>query len=218
MQNSNSVCLDQTTIFHSTEATINRLYWRHDEFICKMNWISAYSLAELLGNEKPFWFIQETFFRPWTLTTLFLIFMHFLTMTYCLHWIQFRRRRNELSRARKLLWQRVTTTSWEVSLCLVLLVVSHPTHLALVSHFTPWLSKKRSKMREIFTQWKTRTFSLIFVRRSSSIYVFRRACIRRSGSCDHRPNGCCQNSACRCNLWGSNCRCQRQGLFQKWGK
>ncbi|CRL04635.1 CLUMA_CG017701, isoform A [Clunio marinus] len=46
----------------------------------------------------------------------------------------------------------------------------------------------------------------------------KRACIRRSGNCDHRPNGCCYNSSCRCNLWGSNCRCQRMGLFQKWGK
>lgn len=45
----------------------------------------------------------------------------------------------------------------------------------------------------------------------------KRACVRRSGNCDHRPNGCCQNSSCRCNLWGSNCRCQRMGLFQKWG-
>ncbi|XP_044735280.1 toxin Tbo-IT2-like isoform X2 [Chrysoperla carnea] len=45
----------------------------------------------------------------------------------------------------------------------------------------------------------------------------KRACIRRGGNCDHRPNDCCYNSACRCNLWGSNCRCQRMGLFQKWG-
>ncbi|KAK9751632.1 Conotoxin [Popillia japonica] len=44
-----------------------------------------------------------------------------------------------------------------------------------------------------------------------------RACIRRGGNCDHRPNDCCYNSSCRCNLWGSNCRCQRMGLFQKWG-
>ncbi|CAO1386342.1 unnamed protein product [Diamesa hyperborea] len=54
-------------------------------------------------------------------------------------------------------------------------------------------------------------------KRSPSIYVYRRSCIRRSGNCDHRPNGCCHNSSCRCNLWGSNCRCQRMGLFQKWG-
>ncbi|KAL3265275.1 hypothetical protein HHI36_009485 [Cryptolaemus montrouzieri] len=46
----------------------------------------------------------------------------------------------------------------------------------------------------------------------------KRACIRRGGNCDHRPNDCCYNSSCRCNLWGSNCRCQRMGLFQKWGK
>uniref|UniRef100_P0DRI6 Xibalbin-1 n=1 Tax=Xibalbanus tulumensis TaxID=1519145 RepID=XIB1_XIBTU len=45
----------------------------------------------------------------------------------------------------------------------------------------------------------------------------KRSCIRRFGRCDHRPNDCCYNSSCRCNLWGSNCRCQRMGLFQKWG-
>nr|UES72860.1 agatoxin-like protein [Carausius morosus] len=46
----------------------------------------------------------------------------------------------------------------------------------------------------------------------------KRGCIRRGGNCDQRPKDCCDNSACRCNLWGSNCRCQRMGLFQQWGK
>ncbi|XP_069997274.1 U8-agatoxin-Ao1a isoform X4 [Penaeus vannamei] len=46
----------------------------------------------------------------------------------------------------------------------------------------------------------------------------KRSCIRRMGACDHRPNDCCYNSSCRCNLWGTNCRCQRMGLFQQWGK
>ncbi|XP_069997272.1 uncharacterized protein [Penaeus vannamei] len=55
-------------------------------------------------------------------------------------------------------------------------------------------------------------------KRSSYIYLFRRSCIRRMGACDHRPNDCCYNSSCRCNLWGTNCRCQRMGLFQQWGK
>lgn len=55
-------------------------------------------------------------------------------------------------------------------------------------------------------------------KRSSLIYVFRRACVRRGGNCDHRPGDCCHSSSCRCNLWGSNCRCQRMGLFQKWGQ
>ncbi|XP_044578841.1 toxin Tbo-IT2-like isoform X2 [Cotesia glomerata] len=45
----------------------------------------------------------------------------------------------------------------------------------------------------------------------------KRGCVRRDGNCDHRPNDCCYSSSCRCNLWGSNCRCQRVGLFQKWG-
>lgn len=58
---------------------------------------------------------------------------------------------------------------------------------------------------------------LISSRRTSLIYLFRRACIPRSGNCDHRPKDCCYSSSCRCNLWGSNCRCQRMGLFQKWG-
>lgn len=46
----------------------------------------------------------------------------------------------------------------------------------------------------------------------------KRSCIRRGSSCDTQPNNCCQNSACRCNLWGTNCRCQRAGLFQSLGK
>ncbi|GIY25238.1 uncharacterized protein CEXT_600951 [Caerostris extrusa] len=45
-----------------------------------------------------------------------------------------------------------------------------------------------------------------------------RSCLKRGMSCDHRPTDCCYNSSCRCNLWGTNCRCQRMGLFQKWGK
>ncbi|XP_020294827.1 uncharacterized protein LOC109860250 isoform X2 [Pseudomyrmex gracilis] len=45
----------------------------------------------------------------------------------------------------------------------------------------------------------------------------KRSCIRRGGNCDHRPNDCCYSSSCRCNLWMSNCQCQRMGLFQKWG-
>jgi len=51
-----------------------------------------------------------------------------------------------------------------------------------------------------------------------SIANDKRSCVRRSGSCDHRPNDCCPSSSCRCNLWGTNCRCQRLGLFQKWGR
>ncbi|GAB6018721.1 hypothetical protein CHUAL_000397 [Chamberlinius hualienensis] len=46
----------------------------------------------------------------------------------------------------------------------------------------------------------------------------RRSCVRRGDRCDHRPNDCCNNSACRCNLWGNNCMCERLGLFQQWGK
>ncbi|XP_076620037.1 xibalbin-1 isoform X1 [Colletes latitarsis] len=54
-------------------------------------------------------------------------------------------------------------------------------------------------------------------KRTSLIYLFRRACVKRGGNCDHRPNDCCNSSSCRCNLWGTNCRCQRVGFFQKWG-
>ncbi|KAG0722514.1 U8-agatoxin-Ao1a [Chionoecetes opilio] len=55
-------------------------------------------------------------------------------------------------------------------------------------------------------------------RSDPAIYLFRRSCIRRGGACDHRPDDCCYNSSCRCNLWGTNCRCMRMGLFQQWGK
>lgn len=54
-------------------------------------------------------------------------------------------------------------------------------------------------------------------KRASEIKMYRRSCVRRGGSCDDRPTDCCQSGSCRCNLWGSNCRCQRAGLFQKWG-
>lgn len=130
----------------------------------------------------------------------FLLFPHF-------------RRRAELPRAWQLLG-RASADSWKVSVCLQDFVVSLRSLILPVAVF------------DVF-QWaafvikhtpNTKISFLIFVRRSSLIYVFRRSCIRRSGNCDHRPNGCCHNSSCRCNLWGSNCRCQRMGLFQKWGK
>ncbi|XP_076352634.1 xibalbin-1-like [Tachypleus tridentatus] len=50
------------------------------------------------------------------------------------------------------------------------------------------------------------------------LFVYRRTCVPRGKSCDARPNSCCGGSSCRCNLWGTNCRCQRQGIFQGWGK
>ncbi|UYV70645.1 hypothetical protein LAZ67_8000146 [Cordylochernes scorpioides] len=55
------------------------------------------------------------------------------------------------------------------------------------------------------------------IRRVDSCDQRLRGCIRRGGSCDHRPSDCCYSSSCRCNLWGTNCRCQRAGLFQRWG-
>ncbi|XP_022235840.1 U8-agatoxin-Ao1a-like [Limulus polyphemus] len=45
-------------------------------------------------------------------------------------------------------------------------------------------------------------------------YTRKRSCVRRGGSCDERPDDCCFQSSCRCNLWGTNCRCMRRGLFQ----
>ncbi|XP_076363464.1 U8-agatoxin-Ao1a-like isoform X2 [Tachypleus tridentatus] len=46
------------------------------------------------------------------------------------------------------------------------------------------------------------------------LYYTRKSCIKRGNSCDERPNDCCFHSSCRCNLWGTNCRCMRRGLFQ----
>ncbi|KAL5237785.1 hypothetical protein ACI65C_005195 [Semiaphis heraclei] len=55
-------------------------------------------------------------------------------------------------------------------------------------------------------------------RKLSGHKIFRRYCVPRGGNCDHRPKYCCNSSSCRCNLWGSNCKCQRMGFFQWWGK
>jgi len=49
-------------------------------------------------------------------------------------------------------------------------------------------------------------------------FVKRRLCILPTMSCNLRPNYCCPNTTCRCNLWGQNCRCLRMGFFQRWGK
>ncbi|RWS22962.1 uncharacterized protein B4U80_07029 [Leptotrombidium deliense] len=46
----------------------------------------------------------------------------------------------------------------------------------------------------------------------------KRSCLRRGAICDHRPYDCCPNSVCRCNLWGTECKCKRKGLLQRWGK
>ena len=37
-------------------------------------------------------------------------------------------------------------------------------------------------------------------------FVKRRLCILPTMSCNLRPNYCCPNTTCRCNLWGQNCR------------
>uniref|UniRef100_A0A1V1WBV1 Putative Ca+2 channel toxin-like spider n=1 Tax=Superstitionia donensis TaxID=311983 RepID=A0A1V1WBV1_9SCOR len=50
----------------------------------------------------------------------------------------------------------------------------------------------------------------------SMIRVARQArrCIPKYRSCDHNKSGCCDNASCRCNLFGTNCKCQRKGIFQ----
>ncbi|KAF0312727.1 hypothetical protein FJT64_001722 [Amphibalanus amphitrite] len=46
----------------------------------------------------------------------------------------------------------------------------------------------------------------------------KRSCIPRGSSCDARPYDCCSQGTCRCNLWGSNCKCARGSLFAAWGR
>merc|ERR1719215_205179 len=40
-----------------------------------------------------------------------------------------------------------------------------------------------------------------------------RLCIPRGRSCFAGKNLCCGGWECRCNLFGSNCKCERPGLF-----
>ncbi|KAI1307931.1 hypothetical protein HDE_00594 [Halotydeus destructor] len=43
----------------------------------------------------------------------------------------------------------------------------------------------------------------------------KRACARRGSTCAGLGSkDCCEGNMCRCNLFGSNCRCQRTGLLQ----
>lgn len=42
-----------------------------------------------------------------------------------------------------------------------------------------------------------------------------KGCIKRNAICDAQNDNCCNGSTCRCTLIGSNCRCGRPGLFQK---
>jgi len=42
-------------------------------------------------------------------------------------------------------------------------------------------------------------------------------CIPHGRSCTSMPKFCCKPAKCRCNLFGSNCKCARPGLFSKFG-
>merc|ERR1711935_1148787 len=40
-----------------------------------------------------------------------------------------------------------------------------------------------------------------------------RLCFRRGKSCTTKFNLCCNGNECRCNLFGSNCKCARPSMF-----
>merc|ERR1711872_338070 len=42
-------------------------------------------------------------------------------------------------------------------------------------------------------------------------------CIQPNWSCQTNTATCCEGFTCRCNLFGTNCRCQRMGIFQRFG-
>merc|ERR1719391_1179646 len=55
-------------------------------------------------------------------------------------------------------------------------------------------------------------------KRGREWYMMKRwpVCTRYSKSCNISPHSCCPGTACRCNIWGQNCRCQRAGLLAQW--
>ncbi|VVC28805.1 Hypothetical protein CINCED_3A017728 [Cinara cedri] len=61
-------------------------------------------------------------------------------------------------------------------------------------------------------------FPLVQKRNAATRKYHFKFCVPRGRNCDHRPKKCCNGGSCRCNLWGVNCKCQRRGFFQKWGK
>jgi len=44
-----------------------------------------------------------------------------------------------------------------------------------------------------------------------------RLCFARGKSCVAAPSFCCTPFQCRCNVFGSNCKCARAGLFAQFG-
>jgi len=44
-----------------------------------------------------------------------------------------------------------------------------------------------------------------------------RLCFAHGKSCVAAPSFCCAPAKCRCNIFGSNCKCARPGLFAQFG-
>jgi len=44
-----------------------------------------------------------------------------------------------------------------------------------------------------------------------------RLCFGHGKSCVAAPSFCCAPAKCRCNIFGSNCKCARPGLFAQFG-
>lgn len=44
-----------------------------------------------------------------------------------------------------------------------------------------------------------------------------RLCFAHGKSCVAAPSFCCSPAKCRCNIFGSNCKCARPGLFAQFG-
>ncbi|GAU97975.1 hypothetical protein RvY_09187 [Ramazzottius varieornatus] len=47
--------------------------------------------------------------------------------------------------------------------------------------------------------------------------INKRNCKRRGARCQYYGESECCNGACKCNIWGQNCKCLRPGLFATWG-
>merc|ERR1712062_51903 len=67
-------------------------------------------------------------------------------------------------------------------------------------------------------QLRSLSTSSMIHKRGRKWYQMKRwpVCTRYSKSCNISPHSCCPGTACRCNIWGQNCRCQRAGLLAQW--
>ncbi|XP_059079814.1 uncharacterized protein LOC131877971 isoform X2 [Tigriopus californicus] len=83
------------------------------------------------------------------------------------------------------------------------------------SWFPPKFVPSKEKFRRSGRGWFFNLGDSLGGERGRTSYLRRHHpfCFSHGMSCTMAPNSCCNDSVCRCNLFGSNCKCDRPGLL-----